>query len=380
MGNNIDMARQIRLSWRAWVGHCCGLALLALTACAQLPDAPPKPKEAAPILFPAPPDEPRFVYERTIRGSADVVLEKSDSDLKRLLTGTGGSSNEGLGKPYAIAVHRGRIFVSDSAERFIKVFDVPEGRFFHIGDDDPGRLVKPLGIDVDAVGNLYVADATLKLIMVYDRDGKFLRQIAGPTYFDRLSSVTVDAKGERLYVVDIGGVSSERHRVRVFDAQNGKHLFDFGTRGKGVGEFNLPRDVAIGKDGQLYVVDGGNFRVQAFDAKGKYLHAFGAIGKQPGSFARPKEISADVEGNIYVIDAAFGNFQVFNSDGDLLMYVGDRSEQDGPGRYMLPSGIFVDEDGRVYVVDQWFRKVDVFRPYALKAQDGYLGKRAKKEK
>jgi DNA-binding beta-propeller fold protein YncE len=135
--------------------------------------------------------------------------------------------------------------------------------------------------------------------------------------------------------------------------------------------------VAVGKDGRLYVVDGGNFRVQIFDAKGGYLQSFGSVGKQMGNFARPKEIAADAEGNVYVVDSAFGNFQVFNPDGELLLFAGERSERDAPGRYMLPSGIAVDEDGRVYVVDQWFRKVDVFRPYHMKPDDGFLGMRPK---
>ncbi len=329
------------------------------------------------IVYPDPPDEPRFVYERTLYGSGDVIPQTKDGALRRFVTGIDGDRSEGLGKPYAVAVHRGRIFVSDSAERFVKVFDVPEGRYFKIGDDEQGTLVKPLGIDVDGAGNLYVADATLKAIMVYTRDGKFLRKIGGGKFFERLSSVTVDAAGQRLLVVDIGGVNSEQHKVRVFDAASGTHLFDIGRRGVGGGEFNLPRDAAIGRNGQIYVVDGGNFRVQVFDRQGKYLQSFGSVGKQLGNFARPKEIAADREGNVYVVDAAFGNFQIFNADGDLLMYVGERSEKDGPGRYMLPSGIYVDEDGRIYMVDQWFRKVDVFRPYALTAEEGFLGLRPK---
>ena len=84
----------------------------------------------------------------------------------------------------------------------------------------------------------------------------------------------------------------------------------------------------------------------------------------------------DREGNVYVVDAAFGNFQVFNSDGELLMFVGDRSERDGPAKYMLPSGIAVDEDGRIYVVDQWFRKIDVYRPVGLTTSSGFLARRA----
>ncbi|MDS4015269.1 MAG: 6-bladed beta-propeller [Candidatus Accumulibacter sp.] len=327
-----------------------------------------------PIVFPSAPDEPRFVYERTIFSSADVTTRKADSELKQLLTGAM-EGGEGLGKPYAVAVYRGRIMVTDSVDRFVRVFNVPAGKYYKIGEDEAGSLVKPMGIDVDNAGNVYVADATAKSIMVYDQAGKFLRKIGGPKQFDRLSSVTVDHEGKRIYVVDIGGVSSERHQVRVFDATNGNHLFDIGKRGKGQGEFNLPRDVAIGKDGRIYVVDGGNFRVQVFDASGKYLQAFGSIGKQLGNFARPKEIASDAEGNVYVVDAAFGNFQIFNGDGDLLMYVGERSERDGPARYMLPSGIYVDEDGRIYMVDQWFRKVDIFRPIGLPAEGGYLGRR-----
>jgi DNA-binding beta-propeller fold protein YncE len=237
-------------------------------------------------------------------------------------------------------------------------------------------LTKPIGIDVDAAGNLYVADIGAQAVLVYGPDRQFLRRIGGAKWFSRLTSVTVDPAGTRLYAVDIGGVSSERHVVRVFDARSGDHLMDIGKRGSGPGEFNLPRDVAIGLDGRLYVVDGGNFRIVVFDREGKYLSAFGSVGKQYGQFARPKEVAVDREGNVYVVDSAFGNFQIFNPDGELLLFVGERSERDGAARYMLPSGIAVDEDGRVYVVDQWFRKIEVFRPASLKAEAGFVPLRA----
>jgi DNA-binding beta-propeller fold protein YncE len=254
---------------------------------------------------------------------------------------------------------------------------VPAGKQYKIGDDEgPGQLIKPVGLDVDAAGNLYVADIGAKSVVVYGPDRAFQRRIGGDKWFSRLASVTVDPAGERVYAVDLGGVSSDQHRVRVFDARSGEHLMDIGKRGSGPGEFNLPRDVAIGLGGRLYVVDGGNFRVVMFDKDGRYLQSFGSVGKQYGQFARPKEVAVDREGNVYVVDAAFGNFQIFNPDGELLLFVGDRSERDGPAKYMLPSGIAVDEDGRIFVVDQWFRKIDVYRPYALKADGGFLVRRA----
>lgn len=329
------------------------------------------------LVFPAPPDEPRFVFERAIRNSADVVPEQDESALKRVLTGAGGVSGEALNKPYSVAVHRGKIFVSDSVGRKIRVFDVPGSKYYTVGDEDgDGKLVKPLGIDVDAEGNLYVADATQRFIQVYDAGGKHLRRIGGPKFFERLSSVTVDAAGEKVYVVDIGGVSSDKHMVRVFNGKTGAHVMDIGKRGSGDGEFNLPRDVALGKDGRIYVVDGGNFRVQIFDRDGKFIKSFGSVGKQLGNFARPKEIATDRSGNVYVADTAFGNIQIFTPDGALLMFIGDRSEADVPAGYMLPSGVAVDEDGRIYFVDQWFARIDIYRPVGMKESDGFLGRKA----
>ncbi len=197
------------------------------------------------------------------------------------------------------------------------------------------------------------------------------KDLGGDVWFMKLDKeLNINKFGGRL-----GGVSSDQHQVRVFDAVSGAHVTDIGTRGSGPGEFNLPRDLAIGKGGRLYVVDGGNFRVVVFDRDGKFLHSFGRIGTQYGQFARPKEIAIDRDGNVYVVDTAFGNFQIFNADGELLMFVGDRSERDGPAKYMLPSGIAVDEDGRVYMVDQWFRKIDVFRPTALPPGSGHLARR-----
>jgi len=358
------------LSW----GAVCRLSLVLLQAgCMQMP-TPTSEQPARLIVFPSEPDEPRFVYERTIRSSGDVLPVEAGNELRRLVTGEQ-ASGESLSKPYAVAVHRGRIFVSDTVSRYVSVFDVPQGKLFKVGEEEGnGQLIKPIGLDVDAAGNLYVADIGAKAVIVYGPDRRFLRRIGGDKWFSRLSSVTVDPEGKRVYAVDLGGVASEQHQVRVFDALSGAHLMDIGKRGSGPGEFNLPRDMAIGRDGGLYVVDGGNFRVVASAQGVRYLQSFGSVGKQYGQFARPKEIAIDRDGNVYVVDTAFGNFQIFTADGELLLYVGDRSERDGPAKYMLPSGIAVDEDGRVYVVDQWFRKIDIFRPTALPPGGGFLAR------
>lgn len=367
---------------RAWIARCALVIAVALASgcvTTQKRDIDKVGRASKELVFPEPPDDPRFVFERAIRSSLDVVPDSEENALKRALTGITQEAGEAMQKPYAIAVRQGKLYVSDSVSRRIHVFDVPGQKYTQIGGEDgDGLILKPLGIDLDRAGNLYVADATQKQILVFDEKGAFVRKFGGAKFFDRLSSVTVDDKGERVYVVDIGGVTSEKHQVRVFDARTGAHLFDFGKRGTGPGEFNLPRDVAIGKDGRLYVVDGGNFRVQVFNGDGQFVKSFGSIGKQPGNFARPKEIATDIDGNVYVADTAYGNFQIFTAEGELLMFIGDRGETDAPAKYMLPSGIHVDEDGRVYFVDQWFKRIDVYRPVALAENQGFLGQGKKK--
>jgi len=322
-------------------------------------------------VFPEPPDEPRFFYERTITSSVDIEIESRESAFERFVTG---SQRVGIGmvKPFGVAVHRGRVFVSDSIRRQVFAFDVPEARFFEIGIRDPGQLTKPLGLDVDDRGNLYVCDSTLKQVLMYDRDGNFLREFGRPEMFDRPSGVTVDPEGERVFIVDTGGVASQRHQISVIDTRSGELLRTISKRGDQQGELNLPRDATIGRDGNLYVVDGGNFRVQVFTPEGEFVRSFGEVGRQSGQFSRPKGIGADRNGNIYVADTAFGNFQIFSPEGRLLLAVGKRDSNNGPASFMLPAGLAVDEDGRVYMVDQYFRKVDVFRPAELGADQGWL--------
>lgn len=359
-------------------------AVLALNGCmmSHQPTADSK-KISILLTFPPPPDEPRFYFERSLHSSADVhPLEDSDL-LRRMLTG---EKRRGLGlsKPYSVAVHRGRVFIGDTVHHDVAVFDYPEHKYFTIGEDEDenggGKLAMPLGLDVDKEGNLYVFDGKLKQIEVYNRNGKFQRAIGNPDEIAKPAGIAVNPEGTRIYAVDIGGSSSNHHVVMVYDAKSGAHLFDIGKRGGGDGEFNLPRDTVIAPDGSLYVVDGGNFRVQKFSPDGKFISKFGAIGRQSGQFSRPKEAAVDKDGNIYVIDAAFGNFQIFNPEGQLLLAVGSRSNFDVPAKFSLPSGIAVDEDGRVYVVDQYFRKVDIFRPAALPADGGFIGKNAIGEK
>ena len=371
---------QISVDFRRHAGPVVPLLLsfLFVASCAA-PGAPDSAtadaRQAQDLVFPPPPEQPRFYFERTISSSSDVVVEDSETKWRRILTGETASAL-GFSKPFDVQACQGRMYVSDTVRRAVLIFNVPEGGVKEIGLDEPGMLQKPLGMAVDGDCNLYVVDGTMKRVVVYDQEGNFLSAFGGSDKFSRPSHIDVDEDGNYAYVVDTGGVNSEYHRVRVFEISTGQVVFDIGERGSAPGQFNLARDIAVAADGRVYVVDGGNFRVQVFESDGSYVDTFGSIGVYPGQFSRPKGVDTDSDGNVYVTDAAFGNFQIFDRDGQLLLFVGSRSTTPGAAKYMLPAGIAVDEDGRVYMVDQYFRKVDIYRPAAVGENEGFLGARA----
>jgi DNA-binding beta-propeller fold protein YncE len=347
------------------------VSLRSLTACLILVLAgcvaePPKMAEPeAPQVFPQPPAEPKYVFERSLYGSKDLHGRTKESSLMTFLVGKNNpqeETGEGMARPQALAVHHGRVYIANAQDSPISVFDIPQRKFYKIGEEGSGILKMPSGLSVDGAGNLFVADTYANAIFVFDKEGKYLRRIGGPTWFSHLTNVTADPQDNRIYAIEVGDAG---HRIRVFDSLDGRHLFDFGTRGHEPGEFDIPYDLAVGRDGRLNVVDSGNFRVQIFDHAGKFLKSFGSAGKKPGQFSRPKEIAADANGMLYVVDGVFGNFQVFDADGAYQFYVGTHGDDGGATKYMLPSGIDIDEDGRIYVVDQWYGKIDIYRPLRL---------------
>lgn len=332
---------------------------LAGTALAACESAPPPRKASGPVLWPLPPELPRYRFEATLRNAASLGEELDNDRLRRVLSGED-SSKASFGKPWAVAALRGRVYVTDTEGRRVFVFDVPRRRTFAFGTRLEGELKKPAGIAVDAQGLVYVVDTTARRLVVYDALGLYQRHIDGSRDWVRPSAVAVTPDGSRIYVVDTGGVETTRHRIYIHDAA-GRPLGSIGRRGDAPGEFNLPADAAVGPDGTLWVLDAGNFRVQALSAEGLHLRHFGSVGNGLGQFARPRGMAVDRDGLVYVSDANFCNVQVFQPGGELLLPLGGRGDSDVPGRYLLPSKLCCDETGRLYVVDQFFHKVEVIR-------------------
>ncbi len=185
-------------------------------------------------------------------------------------------------------------------------------------------------------------------------------QGSGPGNFESPRDVAVGRDGS-LYVAD-----TRNHRVQKFDAAGG-FLLSWGSfccvegAAAGPGQFNEPWGIAVGPDGSVYVADTWNHRVQKFDANGGYITAWGFFGQAEtaDAFWGPRDIAVDGQGRVYVADTGNKRIAVFDADGNSLSTIGFGGSD--PGQFDEPVGLAVTDDGLLFVADTWNQRVQVFQ-------------------
>jgi len=175
----------------------------------------------------------------------------------------------------------------------------------------------------------------------------------------RPGGVAIDRGNRFVYVADTG-----HDVVDVFDADNYKLLRQIGKPSSKhdqtePGTFSLPEGVAVDSDGNVFVTDTFNDRVEMFDADGHFISAFGKNGDGPANFERPKGIAIDRDGHIWVVDATQNRVKVFDNQGRLLIYFGGPGYY--PGQFMGPWGIAIGPSNQVVVSETFPGRVQVFR-------------------
>lgn len=317
--------------------------------------------EESRVFFPPMPEVPRFRYAGQLIGEVNFRAPDAHSRgaadrLWRLVAGLDEPDQRQvvLQRPVAGAVDElGRIFVSDASRQAVYVFDEKAGEL-QVWDKADGATMfaSPVGIAVGGDGHVLVADAGLGIVARLDRKGEPVGTI-GKGLLRRPAGIARDPAGRLLYVAD-----TYAHDVKVFD-DDGRLVQLIGRRGEGPGEFNYPTHVAFA-EGELYVTDTMNSRVQVFAAGGEVLERkFGSRGLYVGDLVRPKGVAVDNERNVYVVESYYDHLLVFGRDGEFLLPIGGTGI--GAGRFYLPAGVWVDGRNRVFVADMFNGRVAVFQ-------------------
>ena len=122
--------------------------------------------------------------------------------------------------------------------------------------------------------------------------------------------------------------------------------------------FAFPTGIAVDNQGNVYVADWGNHRIQVYNRRGDWLRAFGVHGNEPGKLAGPIGIAVDSQGNIYIADSFNSRVQKLSSTGSVLAVWGQRGSADG--EFILLSGIAIDQSGNVYISDTFNNRIQKF--------------------
>ena len=178
----------------------------------------------------------------------------------------------------------------------------------------PGWSFKEVGsVGVDKNDNVYVFNRGEHPMIVFDRDGNFLRSW-GEGVFVRAHGVYV-APDDTLWLTDDGD-----HTVRQCTL-DGKILLTMGVPGKPApymsGEpFHRCTHTAMAPNGDIFVSDGyGNSRIHKYAPNGKLIKSWGEPGTDPGQFNIAHNITCDADGWVYVADRENHRIQIFNCEG-----------------------------------------------------------------
>ncbi len=253
----------------------------------------------------------------------------------------------------------GKAFDSPIASPAILCFDGQSGKL--ITSWGAGLFYIPHGLRVDKDNNVWVTDIQIHQVMKFSHDGKLLMAVGEKgipgldgKHFNKPTDVAIAADGS-FYVSDGYGNS----RVAKFSA-SGDFLFDWGHKGSGPGEFDTPHGIALDREGRIYVADRSNGRLQVFTPDGKFLHEW-----KSAALGRPWAVALGPDGNLYVMDG-----------GDLLPWPPDRAhilKLDLSGRILETWASFGNYDGQLY----WGHDIAVGPDGAVYAGD-ILGRRVQK--
>jgi len=254
---------------------------------------------------------------------------------------------------------RDNVYVFNRGAHPVIVFD-RDGTFLRAWGE--GTFRRPHGVTIGPDDSLWLTDDQHHTIRQFTPEGKLLLTIGDPDTpaslqsgqpFNRPTHVALCPRTGDVYVSDGYGNS----RVHKYDPR-GRHLFSWGEPGTDPGCFNVPHNLATDAEGLVYVADRENHRVQIFDGRGQYLGQLNNLHRPCGLFADRRDggrLYVGELGSDLAVNATVPNIgqrvSVLSMKGDLVGRVGGRFPGEAPGEFIAPHGCAVDSRGDLYVAE-----------------------------
>ena len=214
----------------------------------------------------------------------------------------------------------------------------------HIGDFARHAMTWPNSLAISSNGNIYCSDEYENSIYVFKSDQIYTFPTAEPkkevilkwgekgnnrAQFDGPTGLTFNTEGD-LYVVDSGN-----NRIQIFSPQ-GNYISSWGKEGTEKGTFYKPWGITIDNKGNIYVADWGNNRVQKFDYNGQYISSIGTDGGPDQRLSHPAHVAVDKDGDIYISDWGNNRVQIFDCNGNFIRSLkGDATDFSKAALYVL---------------------------------------------
>lgn len=337
------------------------------------------------IVWPNPPAVARIKYTAFFSAEklsqVDKPKTQKDSWMDRLAGTTPQVDNTKvlfqLAQPNGMAVDsKGQLYVADSKVGAIFIFNTETREVELLKNKLHGHFQRIIGLAIDDDDRLFVSDPALRHVLVFDKNHKATDVITDS--MAEPSELAIDTQNRLLYVSDV-----ELDQVLVFDVDSLKLLRKIGTTGHkheltGPGDLAKPTGVAVDKDGNLYVCDTLNDRIEVFDADGSFIRTWGKNGDGPGYFARPKGVTIDADGHVWVADGMQDRVQVFTNEGQLLIAMGGHGLL--PGQYQGLVNVYSDtKRNRIFTSEIYPGRVQEFR-YVTDAEADQLRKEREQQR
>jgi sugar lactone lactonase YvrE len=242
----------------------------------------------------------------------------------------------------------------------IITYDLSTGTSVQINLKKDLGLKNPAGLaTAPSSGSLFVSDTGGDRVVKLDKTGKLLLEFgkstsmfkSGQGELSKPQGLTCSPQGV-LFVADSGNSR--------FQAFNHQALFQFsgGEKGSGPGQIKNPTGIAWDKD-RVYVADAGNKKVVTFNTSGRYIRELGTMG--PELLSEPRQVAVDREGNLFVLDVALGRILAYDPQG---VYIGGfGSAGKAPGFLNKPKDFALNDNGDLYVAEEG--RVQAFRVVLL---------------